>query len=189
MKRRSILKKIIYYLPLLALCGGSLALGQVVPAAETGSGLNAFVSFGGLKTHVINFTYNALGVDGGLYIQRSPLLGVEVRAASYPMYARYSQMPVTGGYRAEMRVRRKFLVSGYGGAGMSLAQDAGPHYVATAAQWAPCWQASQATAIDMGRFKWKVYEATFTDTYTPLRSLPGLSLTTGVIYSFSRNGR
>ena len=189
MKRLSLMKKMICHLPLLALCGGSLALGQVAPTAETGSGLNAFVSFGGLKTHVISFTFNALGVDGGLYVQHSPLFGVEVRAGSYPMYARYSQMPVTGGYRAEVRIRRKFLLSGYGGAGMSLAQDAGPHYVATVAQWAPCWQASQATAIDLGRLKWKVYEATFTDTYTAQRSLPGFALTTGVVYSFSRSRR
>ena len=189
MKRLSILEKTIFYLPLFALCAGPLALGQVAASAVSGSALNVFVSFGGQRTHVIDYTYNSLGVDGGLYVQRSPLIGIEVRAASYPMYARYSQSPLTAGYRAEMQVRRQFLVAGYFGGGMSLAQDAGPHYVATPAQWEPCWQASQAVAINMGSWKWKAYEATYTDTYTSRRSLPAFSLTTGVFYSFSRNRR
>ena len=99
MKRLSILEKTIFYLPLFALCAGPLALGQVAASAVSGSALNVFVSFGGQRTHVIDYTYNSLGVDGGLYVQRSPLIGIEVRAASYPMYARYSQSPLTAGYR------------------------------------------------------------------------------------------
>jgi hypothetical protein len=184
MTRSSILKKMIGYLPLLAFGSCSLAWGQVAPAATSGSGLNAFVSFGGQRTHVIDFTYNALGVAGGLFLQRSPLFGIEVRAATFPIHARYAQAPITAGYRLEGRVKRRFLVSGYVGGGMSKAQDAGPHYVPLAAQWVPCWQASQATALDTGRLKWQVYEVTFTDAYTPLRSLPGYSVTTGVVYSF-----
>jgi hypothetical protein len=162
---------------------------QVAPAASSSSSLNAFVSFGGQRTHVIDYNYNALGVDGGLYLQRSPWLGAEVRAATFPIHARYSQTPITGGYRAEKRVWQKYLVAGYFGGGMSLAQDAGPHYATIPSEWAPCWQASQSTAIDKGRWKWKVYEATFADTYTTRRSLPALSITTGIVYSFSRNKR
>lgn len=189
MMRSSNFKKLILCLFFLAFGGGSLAFGQVAPAATSGAGLNAFASFGGQKTHVIDFTYNSLGFDGGLYIQPRPLLGIEARAAKFSLYARYSQAPVTAGYRAEFRKRHTLLISGYFGGGMSLAQDAGPHYVATAAEWSPCWQASQATAIDMGRWKWKAYEATFTDTYTSRRSLPAFTLTTGIVYSFSRNRR
>jgi hypothetical protein len=189
MTRSSILKKLILSLTFFACCAGSFAFGQVAPAATSGSGLNAFASFGGQKTRVIDFNFNSLGFDGGLYIQPRPLLGIEARAAKFSLYARYSQMPVTAGYRAEIRRRRTLLISGYGGGGMSLAQDAGPHYVATAAEWSPCWQVSQSTAIDFGRFKWKAYEATFTDTYTTRRSLPAFTLTTGIIYSFSPNRR
>jgi hypothetical protein len=189
MAQRSIFRKIIRSFSLLAIGGSSLALGQVAPAAVSGSGLNAFVSFGAQKTHVIKFTYNALGVDGGLFIQPSRLLGVEVRAATYGMFARYPQTPFTAGYRMEVPFRRAFLSSAYAGAGMSYAVDAGPHYVALPAQWAPCWQASESVAIDTGRFRWKLLEATFTDTYTPLRSLPALSLTTGVVYSISNSRR
>ncbi len=189
MAQRSIFRNIIRGLSLLVVGGSALALGQVGPAATSGSGLNAFVSFGGQKTHVINFTYNALGVDGGVFIQRFPLLGVEVRAATYPMFARYPQTPFTGGYRLEVPFRRMFVTSAYVGVGMSYAVDAGPHYVPLPAQWSPCWQVSQSLAIDTGRLRWKLAEATFTDTRTPLRSLPAFSLTTGVVYSISRGSR
>jgi hypothetical protein len=190
MMRHSILKKVIYCLPLLLCGGGSLAMGQVAPAASAGSGFSAFASFGGQKTHVIDFNFNSLGFDGGLYIQPRPLLGIEARAARFSMYARYPQMPVTAGYRAEFRKWNKYYFAGYAGAGMSLAKDAGPHYVSVPEEWSPCWQASQSTAIDLGgKFKWKVYEATFTDTYTTRRSLPAFTLTTGVVYTFSGSRR
>jgi hypothetical protein len=175
-------------LVLLLLIGGcSPLLSQVAPAAYSRSEAGAFVSFGGLRTHVIAFTYNALGVDGGLFTQKSPLIGVEVRGGSFPFYARYSQSPFTGGYRAAMHLSRfhDTELFGYFGGGMSLAQDAGPHYVATSAQWSPCWQASQGANIPVkGHLQWKAYEGTWTETYTSLRSLRGLSLTTGITYSF-----
>ena len=190
MKRRSIVKKIICTLPLLVLFSGSLALGQVGPAASSGKGFNAFVSFGGLRTHVINYTFNALGVEGGLYIQPKPYFGLEARAATYPFYARFTQMPVTTGYRAEIRVRRQFLVSGYAGGGMSVAQDGGHHYVATEAQWDPCFQLSQSTSVNMmGGLRWNVYSVTYTQTYSPIRTLQGVSVTTGVVYTISRSRR
>jgi hypothetical protein len=193
MAQNSIFRKIIRSLSILAfglaIGGSSLALGQVAPAAVSGPGLNAFVSFGGQKTHVINFTYNALGVDGGVFIQRSPLFGVEARAATYSLFARYPQTPFTAGYRVEVPFRRAFVTSAYAGAGVSHAVDAGPHYVALPAQWAPCWQVSESMAVDSGRLRWKLFEATFTDTYTSLRSLPALSITTGVVYSISNSRR
>lgn len=189
MMRHTTLKKLIFCLPLLAWGGGSLAFGQVAPAATSGSGLYAFASFGGQKTHVIDYTFNSLGIDGGLYLQRSPFFGIELRAATFPIKARFSQSPITAGYRAEKRVWQKYLVDGYFGGGMSLAQDAGPHYALIQADWAPCWQGSQSTSRDLGRWKWKIYEATFTDTYTTRRSIPAFSLTTGVVYSLSRSRR
>jgi hypothetical protein len=190
MFRKFAVKKLMVLLPLLAFGGGSVIRAQVMAAAVSNNGLNGFVSFGGLKTHVINYTYNALGIDGGLFLQRSPLVGVEARAASYGMFARYSQMPITGGYRIEVPQSRfrNFFMSAYIGGGMSLAQSAGPHYAPTPAQWSPCWQVSQSSTISMGPLKWKPYEASFIETYTPERTLPQFSLTTGVVYSFSRSG-
>jgi hypothetical protein len=190
MLRQFVTKRFLVLLPLLAFGGGSVIQAQVVAAAVSNNGLNGFVSFGGQKTQVINFRYNALGFDGGLFLQRSPLVGIEVRGASYGMFARYSQSPVTGGYRIEVGQSRlrNFFVSAYAGAGMSYAQSANSHYAATPAQWSPCWQVSQSSTISMGPFRWKPYEATYTNTYTPERTLPQFSLTTGIVYTFSRTG-
>lgn len=189
MKQHSLLKKFVCCLSFLVFAGSSHAFGQVAPSATAGSGLYAFASFGGQVTRVIDFNYKALGYDGGLYLQRSPFIGIEARAARFSMYARYPQMPITAGYRAEMRVHQKYLLAAYAGGGLSHSVDAGAHYKALPASWEPCMQVSQSGAIDLGRFKWKVYEATFTDTFTSRRNLPALSLTTGIVYSFSSGRR
>lgn len=191
MFQQFVVKRLISLVALLLLGSSSLAFSQVAPAAVSGSGLNVFASFGGLKTHVISYTYNALGVEAGLFIQRSPLFGVEVRGSTYPMFARYSQSPITAGYRMEVNHPRfrDLRLSGYFGGGMSKAQDAGPHYVATPAEWAPCWQVSQGMTINMGHWKWRPYDATLTETYTSRRTLRGFSMTTGLVYTFSRIGR
>jgi hypothetical protein len=161
-------------------------MGQALPTAEASASSGAFVSFDGMKTHVKAFTFNALGADAGLYFQPFSLLGAEVRGGTYPMYARFSQTPITAGVRIGPRQARlgRPLIYGYFGAGYSKAQNAGPHYVATRAAWSPCWQASQALDIPVGRFRWKLYEATWTETYSPLGTLGSLSLSTGLVYTF-----
>jgi len=175
-------------LPLLLFIGASTAIAQVGPAA-TGGGrrMGTFVSFGGLRTHVINYTYNALGIEGGAFIQGSPFFGLEVRAGSYPLYARYSQTPLTAGWRMEVFQPGipAMRISGYVGGGMSRSQDAGAHYVPLPADWYPCWQASQSITIGKGSLNLRPVEATFTRTYTPQRTLQGFSLTTGLTYRFS----
>ncbi len=189
MKQISIKSLKVQVLMLLPLLAGTLtASAQVKPAATSGgSTISTFVSFGGLRTHVINYTYNALGVEGGAFIQRSPLVGVEVRAGSYPLYARYSQTPITAGWRVEAFQPKStgIGISGYFGAGMSRSQDAGAHYVPLRADWYPCWQVSQSITIGRGSLTLRPVEATFTRTYTPQRTLQGFSLTTGVTYRFS----
>lgn len=176
------------WLILLFLIGGSASLlCQVEPAAHSRSEVGAFASFGGLRTHEIAFTYNALGVDGGFFIQKSPLIGIEIRGGSYPFYARFPQAPITGGYRAAIQVTRfgDSEVFGYFGGGLSHSQNAGSHYVTTAAQWAPCWQASQGVNVPAGRhFQWKAYEVAWTETYSSIGNVHGYSLTTGVTYKF-----
>jgi hypothetical protein len=191
MFQQSTVRKFLLVAPLLLLGGSISALGQVQAAAVSGSGINFFSNFGGLRTHVIGYTYNALGIEGGIFVQRSPLFGVEVRGATYPFYARYSQSPVTAGFRTEVPGPRwnSITFSGYFGGGMSLAQSAGPHYTPTPAQWSPCWQVSQSLSISRGVWKWKPYEGTWTQTYTPERTLRGLSLTTGITYTFTRARR
>jgi hypothetical protein len=163
----------------------SLSWGQALPTASSRFNSGVYASFGGMKTHVEDFTFNALGFDAGLYVQPFSFWGGEVRGGSYPMYARFSQSPLTGGIHLGLLRSRPGWpqISGYVGGGMSKAQDAGPHYVATPAKWSPCWQASQEVDIPLGHLKWKLYEATFTQTYTPLRTLESLSVTTGFVYT------
>jgi hypothetical protein len=191
MFQQSTVRKFLLVASLFLLGESSLAMGQVQAAAVSNSGINFFSNFGGLRTHVIGYTYNALGIEGGAFVQRSPLFGVEVRGASYPFYARYSQSPVTAGYRTEVSGPRWTSVtfSGYFGAGMSLSQSAGPRYTPTPAQWSPCWQVSQSMSVNKGAWKWKPYEGAWTETYTPERSLHGFSLTTGITFRFTGFGR
>jgi len=188
MKNNSTFKvKSKFAIVVILLLGATITNAQVAPSAMSSAKVGAFLDFGGLRTHVINYTYNALGVDGGLFVQRSPLVGVEVRGSSYPMFARYSQSPITAGWRVEGYQSRFSVVrlSAYFGGGMSRSVDAGPHYVPLPATWSPCWQVSQSVTIGTGPLSWRPAEATFTETYTPQRSLRGFALTTGITYRFS----
>lgn len=187
MRGMTMKSKVSLLLSMLLFVGASAVFAQVGPAARSGARIGTFVSFGGQKTHVINYTYNSLGVDGGVFIQRSPLIGIEFRAASYPLYARYPQMPVTGGWRFEAVQPGipSMRVSGYFGAGMSRATDAGAHYVALPAEWAPCWQTSESITFGQGSLSWRPVEATYTQTFTSQRTLSAVSVTTGITYRFN----
>jgi hypothetical protein len=177
---------------LLVLLGCFSAVNaQVGPSATGGDNrMGTFVSFGGLRTDVINYTFNALGIEGGAFIQKTSLLGMEVRAASYPLYARFLQAPITAGWRVEVHqpVIPGMRLSSYIGGGMSRAQDAGPHYVALPAEWSPCWQVSGSVTLGSGALNLRPVEATFTQTYTTQRTLQGISLMTGLTYRFSMHG-
>jgi len=190
MLRQLKIARFIWMPVLLVASGSALVHGQVAAPAYSGPQFGAFASFGGLKTHVINYTYNALGVEGGIFEQRSPLFGIEARAATYPMYARYSQSPFTAGYRLDLHAHRlnDLQVDAYFGGGVSRAQSALSRYQATPVAWArPCWQASQSITLMMGHLSWKPYDATFTQTFTKERTLEGFSLTTGLAYNFRSN--
>lgn len=170
----------------LAAVGGPRSWGQALATAEARTTSGMYVGFGGMKTHVEDFTFNALGVDAGLYIQPFAVLGAEVKGGTYPLYARFTQTPVTAGVHLGPRSvpPHHLQMFAYFGGGMSKAQNAGPYYLATPAKWSPCWQASEGLDIPLGRFKFQVYEATWTETYSPLRSLGSFSLNTGFVYTF-----
>ncbi len=169
-------------------CGSPQWLfSQVAPAATSGPAAGAFVSFGGQKTHMIASNFNALGVDGGFYVQHSTFIGFEARFSSYSMFARYAQSPFTAGYRVGLREppSHRFQPFAYAGAGMSHSVNATEHYVALPASWQPCVQVSQGLNIPMARhWQWKSYEGTWTETFGSERNLRGLTLTTGVVYTF-----
>ena len=91
---------------LLPVVGGLPARGQVVSAAEGGSQLGGFVAFGAQKTHVNAFNFNSLGMEGGIYLQKSRFFGIELKGDFFPFYARFKQAPFTAGYRVSGHLSR-----------------------------------------------------------------------------------
>lgn len=173
---------------ILLLLGGSSALtAQVAPAVKPSAEMAMFAAFGAQKTHVIDDNFNSLGIEVGGFVQWSRFMGLEVKGDVFPFFARYKQAPMTGGYRFAFYPRTRTLpgveIFGYGGAGVAKAQSAGNHYETLNAQWSPCWQVSQGVNIPIGhRMMWKAYEATFTETFTPARTLWSFSGTTGITF-------
>lgn len=183
-------KQLCWAALLLLLTGGVPTVAQVAPSARSGSSqLGGFVAFGAQKTHVNAFTFNSLGMEGGLFLQKSPFLGIELKGDVFPYYARFKQAPFTAGYRVSGHLARfhGMEVFGYFGGGMARSQNAGGHYETLDAQWSPCWQGSQGFNIPVGRhWKWKAYEASYTETYDTLRNLQAFTVTTGVTYTVGR---
>jgi hypothetical protein len=157
---------------------------QAIPTAQTQVGLNGFVTFGGMKTKVGNYVFNSLGVNGGISSRLTSRLDLQFRGGTYPIHARFVQSPFTAGIKFGSRSVTHPQLFAFVGAGASKAHDAGPHYVALPAKWSRCWQISQGLDLPAGRVKWRVYEVTWTETYTPLRSLRSISVNTGMVYSF-----
>lgn len=164
----------------------TLVKAQAIPTAQTRVGLDGFVTFGGMKTKVGNYVFNSLGVNGGISSRLTTRLDLQFRGGTYPVHARFTQSPFTAGVKFGSRSLTHPQLFVFVGGGASKAHDAGPHYVTLPAKWSPCWQVSQGLDLPVGRLKWRVYEATWTETYTPLRSLRSISVNTGLVYSFGR---
>jgi hypothetical protein len=173
---------------LVLLAGNTLvrAYAQALPTAESKRPLDGFVTFGGMKTRVNGYFFNSLGVSAGVSTPISSMLSAEIRGGSYAIGARYAQRPFTAGIGIASHSQTHPRLFGYVGAGSSKAQDAGPHWAATRPQWSFCWQASQGLDIPVGRLRWRMYEVTWTQTYTQLRSLGSISIDSGIAYSFGR---
>lgn len=183
------LKRLFWTACLLLTLGAAPAKSQVAPAGEMGSQVGGFVAFGAQKTHVNAFTFNSLGMEGGIFLQKSPFFGIEMKGDVFPFYARFKQAPFTAGYRVSGHLSRfhGMELFGYFGGGMARSQNAGGHYETLSAQWSPCWQGSQGVNIPVrSHWKWKAYEVSYTETYDTLRSLQAVTVTTGVTYTLGR---
>ena len=172
----------------LAACVAPSAGAQAIPTAQASAAVGGYVTFGGNRTHVINYTFNSLGAGAGFYIQHSSLIGLEFRGADYQLHARFSQMPITGGFRfvSNHDLWGRFQISGFAGAGLSKSEGSTIHYRSTHSEWDPCFQLSQGTAIPFGHWRWRLYDASWTRTYNSTRTLDSLTVTTGLGYSFTR---
>jgi hypothetical protein len=166
------------------------AFGQAVPTASTPFNAGVGASIGGANTQMPFYADNALGYSVSAFLQPSYFIGFEARAARFPYRAEFSQSPVTVGlrFRSGRGPESRYTFVSYVGAGYSKAQDSSNGYKPLAAIWSPCWQVTQAVEVPLGRLRWRVYEAGWTETYTtrrnvPDRSLRTLSLTTGLVFS------
>lgn len=157
---------------------------QAVPTAARTGALQVFVNFGGMKTKVAAYTFNSLGISGGVRYRFSRLLEVDLRAASYPIHARFTQIPITAGLGIADHSEAHPQLFAFAAGGISKAEDAGPHYTTLPGRWSRCWQVGQGMDIPMGRLKWRLYEAVLTETYTPQRGLRSISVSTGLAYRF-----
>jgi hypothetical protein len=191
LKRASVFHR--YASLLIALFGvhASVLWGQAIPTASRRLNAGLIATVGGMNTQLPYYTDNALGYNFGLYLQPFSMLGVEARGGFYPISARFEQAPVTAGLRLERRepFLGRLQPFAYFGAGYSKAQDSNNGFKPLPAIWSPCWQGSEGLEVPFGRIKWRVYEATWTETYTgrrdvPPRDLRSLSLSTGFVYSF-----
>lgn len=164
-------------------------MAQVPSSAESRSEVGGFVAFGAQKTHVNAFIFNSLGMEGGIFLQKSRFFGFELKGDVFPFYARFKQAPFTAGYRVAGRLSRfhDTEVFGYFGGGMARSQNAGGYYETLNAEWSPCWQGSQGVNIPIGNhWAWKAYEASYTETYDTLRNLQAFTVTTGVTFTLGR---
>jgi hypothetical protein len=161
---------------------------QALPAGELRADVAAFVTGTIANTQLPNFADNALGFSAGLFLQRSPLLGLEGRFGVYPARATYFQAPVTTGVRISPFRPRPLMPTPYAyfGGGFSKSQYEKVNLQPSAALWAPCWQSVSGMDIGLHKLSWRIYEASWTETYTLRGSLRTLSLSTGLVYSFIR---
>jgi hypothetical protein len=189
--RRPILSrgaKLLFWLAGLAGLQACRAYGQALPAGEVRANYGIFLTANGANTQLPNFADNAMGFNAGLFLQRSPLFGVEARGGAYPISATFGQAPVTAGLRFAPSQTRAIqaLPFAYFGGGFSKSQYAKVNGKPSAALWAPCWQSSGGMDIVFRKFSWRVYELSWTETYTLRQNLRTLGLSTGLVYSFRR---
>jgi len=175
---------------LLLLVGmhGAHAVAQIEEGTGHVSSAMVFGTFGVQNTQFPAYADNALGFDLGASYQPHALAGAEFRASVYPLSARYVQMGFTGGYRVAKRnvfgfPYQPFL---YFGGGWARSQDKGLGNTAYPPMWEPCWQGDLGFDRTYHSFSWRVAQASWRETYTPLHSLRSISLSTGIVYRFQR---
>lgn len=162
--------------------------GQAMPTGEVRARMGVFATANFANSQLPYFADNALGFDAGAFVQVAPLLGVEARAGAYPVDATFEQMPVTAGLRfAPIRhALFRTVPFAYFGAGFSKSQYSKASYQPSAALWAPCWQSTSGMDMVFQKISWRLYEASWTQTYTLRQNIRTLGLSTGLVYSFGR---
>jgi hypothetical protein len=165
--------------------------GQAIYAGTYPPSLGFFVIAGASHTQFAHFTDNSAGGNFGIFFQRSPLLGAEIRVGSYPVSARATQSPLTGGIRMGMTSRRAHVLPyGFLGGGVQKGSDLTLNHSPTYSHWSPCWQASAGVDIPMGNFAWRIAEVTWLESYASTgNSIRSWNLNTGIVFHPRRGDR
>lgn len=160
--------------------------GQAMPVAERRLTIGAFGTTNFVNTQMPYFADNAVGFNAGAFLQLTPLLGLEVRAGATPIGATFEQEPVTAGARIAQRQTKEVQALGfaYFGGGFSRAQYSKANYRPSVPLLTPCWQASAGTDIAFRKITWRIYEATWTETYAIRRNLRSIGISSGLVYTF-----
>jgi hypothetical protein len=163
----------------------SLGLSQATPVAERRLSGGVFATANEVNTQLPYFADNAFGFDAGAFVQLTPLFGLEARIGSAPIGDRFQQEPATAGIRvAKPRTKeRQALQFLYLGGGFSRSQYSKADFRPSVSLTMPCWQASSGTDIALGKVTWRLYEATWTETYTPRWNLRSIGMSSGLVYT------
>jgi hypothetical protein len=147
--------------------------------------IGVFILESGANTALPGFPDYTVGFTAGAYIQPSSLIGLEVRASSYAISARFPQSPMTVGIRVAPSFRDYALI-GYLGGGISRSRDIGSSgREVLPPQWIPAWQASAGIDRKFSQVSWRIVDISYIRATTAKHSLRTGSVGTGIVLRFS----
>jgi hypothetical protein len=175
----------------LWLCGSApAAFAQAVP---TGSNYESgvAVTVGATNTQFPFYADNAAGGSISIYFQRSTFVGVQAMASAYPYSARFTQAPLTVGWRVgtlptggESSLWTGWNPFIYAGGGFAYSQNSSFDRQPLPGTAAPCLQASLGLDHGHRHWMWRVMEVSWTRTYNSTSQLRTLGVSTGLVYNF-----
>jgi hypothetical protein len=182
-----------------ALAGILLLTHSQARAQADQNHIGVFATVGGGNTQFPLYADNALGFNFGAFYQRSTFLGAEARIGTYPIAARYTQMPMMFGYRIGARSAEgtedssplraaRWAPFFFAGGGINYAQDSGTLYLNKPldAQAEPGWEISGGADLAFTHFSWRVAEVSWVKTYAAGHILSTPYLSTGIVYHFKK---
>jgi hypothetical protein len=136
------------------------------------------------NTQLPAYADNAIGFDAAMYLQSASILGLEVRASTYPVSAHFAQSPMTAGLRAAF-TDHEWNPYIYLGGGLSYGTDSGTSWrQALPSQFYPAWQGSLGVDYRYGKLSFRLGEISLTNAYTPQHTLRTAAVSAGIVMHF-----
>jgi len=175
---------VLFFLPLFV--SSLVARAQVEHTGSRVPETAIFMFEGASEVRIPAYPDKALGGGGGVFVQSASALGIEARCATYPIAARFPQLPCTMGLRVIDDAHRSSLVPYlFVGAGLSKATNSGKTFkTILPAQWVPAWEACLGLDRNFGRVSWRVAELSALAEDTPTRMLHMYAFSTGLVIHF-----